>query len=70
VITPSTDLASVGNRDGGLGDFPLPHGCGDQVKHGGGPDPRDDPKPVVQAREIYIPDLHIDNLKIKSRNFH
>jgi error-prone DNA polymerase len=24
----------------------------------------------VQAREIYIPDLHIDNLKIKSRNFH
>ena len=28
------------------------------------------PNPVVQAREIYIPDLHIDNLKIKSRNFH
>lgn len=66
----STDLASVGNRDGGLGDFPLPHGRGDQVKHGGGPDPRENPKPVVQAREIYIADLHIDNLKIKSRNFH
>ncbi|WP_411907073.1 error-prone DNA polymerase [Rhizobium mayense] len=66
----STDLASVGNRDGGLGDFPLPHGRGDQVKHGGGPDPRDKPKPAVQTRDIYIPDLHIDNLKIKSRNFH
>jgi error-prone DNA polymerase len=66
----SSDLASVGDRDSGLGDFPLPHGRGDQVKHGGGPDPRDHPKPAVQARDIYIPDLHIDNLKIKSRNFH
>ena len=66
----STDLASVGDRDGGLSDFPLPHGRGDQVKHGGGPDPRDNPKPAVQAREIYVPDLHIDTLKIKSRNFH
>ncbi|MDQ0995177.1 hypothetical protein QFZ34_000354 [Phyllobacterium ifriqiyense] len=30
----SADLTSVGDGDGGLGDFPLPHGCGDQVKHG------------------------------------
>lgn len=51
----SSDLASVGDRDGGLGDFPLPHGRGDQVKHGGGPDPRGNPKPAVQARDIYVP---------------
>ncbi|MFD1330320.1 error-prone DNA polymerase [Mycoplana ramosa] len=63
----SADLSSLGDRGG---DFPLPHGRGDQVKHGGGPDPRDNPKPAVQARDIYVPDLHIDTLKIKSRNFH
>jgi error-prone DNA polymerase len=63
----SSDLSSLGERDG---DFPLPHGRGDQVKHGGGPDPRDNPKPAVQARDIYVPDLHIDTLKVKSRNFH
>ena len=63
----SSDLANIGARDGG---FPLPHGRGDQVKHGGGPDPRDNSKPAVQTRDIYIPDLHIDTLKVKSRNFH
>ncbi len=63
----SSDLSSLGERDA---EFPLPHGRGDQVKHGGGPDPRDNPKPAVQARDIYIPDLHIDTLKVKSRNFH
>ncbi|UTV41794.1 error-prone DNA polymerase (plasmid) [Ensifer adhaerens] len=63
----SGDLASLGERDGA---FPVPHGRGDQVRHGGGPEPRDNPKPAVQARDIYIPDLHIDTLKVKSRNFH
>ncbi len=63
----SGDLASLGERDGA---FPLPHGRGDQVRGGGGPDPRDSPKPAVQARDIYITDLHIDTLKVKSRNFH
>ncbi|MDR6667974.1 error-prone DNA polymerase [Rhizobium sp. 1399] len=63
----SSNLANIGARDG---EFPLPHGRGDQVKHGGGPDPRDNPKPAVQTRDIYVPDLHIDTLKVKSRNFH
>ncbi|MGR9268140.1 error-prone DNA polymerase [Rhizobium leguminosarum] len=48
----SSALANIGARDG---EFPLPHGRGDQVKHGGGPDPRDNPKPAVQTRDIYIP---------------
>ncbi len=48
--------------------FPLPHGRGDEFHHGGGsPDSRDRPK--RQPRDIYIPDLHIDTLKIKPRNF-
>jgi len=51
----SSDLSSLGERDGAYGEFPLPHGRGDQVKHGGGPDPRDNPKPAVQARDIYVP---------------
>ncbi|NWJ27544.1 error-prone DNA polymerase [Rhizobium sp. RM] len=63
----SEDLSKLGERNG---EFRLPHGRGDQVKHGGGPDPRDNPKPAVQARDIYIPDLHIDRLKVRSRNFH
>ncbi|AJC79795.1 error-prone DNA polymerase 1 [Rhizobium etli bv. phaseoli str. IE4803] len=63
----SSDLANIGTNEG---EFPLPHGRGDQVKHGGGPDPRDKLKPAVQTRDIYIPDLHIDQLKVKSRNFH
>jgi error-prone DNA polymerase len=62
----SHELSSLGEEDGA---FTLPHGRGDQVKHGGGPDPRDSAKPVVQVRDIYIPDLHIDTLKVKSRNF-
>jgi len=63
----SPNLAGIGATEG---EFRLPHGRGDQVKHGGGPDPRDNPKAAVQARDIYIPDLHVDTLKVKSRNFH
>ena len=64
----STDLANVGSRDAA---FPLPHGRGDQVRNGGsGPDPRELPPKGLRTRDIYIPDLHIDTIKVKSRNFH
>jgi error-prone DNA polymerase len=64
----SADLASVGERDGG---FPLPHGRGDQVRDGGsfGPDQRDLPPRGLWTRDIYIPDLHIDAIKVKTRDF-
>ncbi|MBM7046230.1 error-prone DNA polymerase [Rhizobium lusitanum] len=63
----TTDLASLGERDG----FRLPPGRGDEFAHGspGSPDSRERPPMGVKAREIYIPDLHIDTLKVKSRNF-
>ncbi|RRY11306.1 error-prone DNA polymerase [Brucella anthropi] len=64
----SADLASVGSREAA---FPLPHGRGDQVRNGGsGPDPRELPPKGLQTRDIYIPDLHIDTIKVKSRNSH
>jgi error-prone DNA polymerase len=63
----SSDLASLGERD----TFRVPTGRGDEFAHGspGSPDSRERPPMGVKARDIYIPDLHIDTLKVKSRNF-
>lgn len=63
----TSDLASLGERD----TFRMPTGRGDEFAHGspGSPDSRERPPMGVKAREIYIPDLHIDTLKVKSRNF-
>ncbi len=63
----TTDLASLGERD----NFRVPTGRGDEFAHGspGSPDSRERPPMGVKAREIYIDDLHIDTLKVKSRNF-
>jgi len=63
----SAELASVGDRET---DFPLPHDRGDQVRHGGsGPDPRELPPKGLRTRDIYVPDLHIDTIKVKPRDF-
>ncbi|HTC96960.1 MAG TPA: error-prone DNA polymerase [Bradyrhizobium sp.] len=63
----SAELASVGARDAV---FPLSHGRGDQVTHGGaGPDPRELPPKGLRTRDIYIPDLHIDTIKPRTRDF-
>jgi error-prone DNA polymerase len=45
----------------------VPHGRGDEFHHGSpGVDPRSlPPKP----RDIYVPDLHIDSIKVKTRDF-
>jgi error-prone DNA polymerase len=34
--------------------FRLPTGRGDEFTHGGGPDPRDTPKPVMRARDMFV----------------
>jgi error-prone DNA polymerase len=63
----SEDLGRLGERDE---QFPLPHGRGDEFARGNGaPDSRERPKATAPVREIYVPDLLIDRLKIKSRNF-
>ncbi|WP_312144761.1 error-prone DNA polymerase [Brevundimonas sp.] len=56
-------LASVGGRGEA---FPLPHGRGDEVHHGSLPDPRGVPS---RARDIYIPDLSLKALRLKTRDF-
>lgn len=63
----SAELASVGERGA---PFPVPHGRGDQVTHAGGPDRRELPPKGLRIRDIYIPDLHIDTIRVKTRDFH
>ena len=62
----SAELASVGDRDTA---FPLPHGRGDEFHHGSPtPDPRGMPK-GPRPRNIIDPYLHIDQIKVKTRDF-
>ena len=65
LIDLSDLLAGVGRRGA---PFPLSHGRGDQVTHSGGPDPRE--MPGRKRRSIYVSDIHLDALKVKSRDFH
>jgi len=62
----SQELVSVGRRDA---TFPLPHGRGDELHHGSaGIDPRSAPK-GSKPRDIYDAYGHIDQIKLKARNF-
>jgi error-prone DNA polymerase len=65
LIDQSELLNSVGGRNE---TFTLPAGRGDQARHPGGPDPRE-AIPIKKVRDIYVPDLHIDALSVKARNF-
>ena len=57
----SDALASVGSR----GAFPLPHGRGDEF-HNASPTPdARHPKP----RDMFIRDLHLDTIRVKTRDF-
>ncbi|MGC2221037.1 MAG: OB-fold nucleic acid binding domain-containing protein, partial [Methylocella sp.] len=63
----SQALASVGDRDV---TFPLPHGHGDKFHHGSpGLDLRSLPPGEPKPRDIHIPNLHIDMIKVKIRDF-
>ena len=63
----SGDLSGLADRNM---EFRLPSGRGDEFAHGsaGSGDSRDR-APPPKPRDIFVPDLHIDSLKIKSRNF-
>lgn len=62
----SADLASVGDREAV---FPLPHGRGDEFHHGSpAPDPRGLPK-GPRPRDIVDPYLHLEAIKVKTRDF-
>ncbi|PNE12817.1 MAG: error-prone DNA polymerase [Beijerinckiaceae bacterium] len=63
----SPALASVGDRDV---TFPLPHGHGDKFHHGSpGLDLRSLPPGAPEPRDIHIPNLDIDMIKVKIRDF-
>ncbi|MGQ2970922.1 error-prone DNA polymerase [Brevundimonas mediterranea] len=62
----SDQLASVGGRDAPL---KLRQGRGDEFAHGWSPDARDAPPRGMAARDIYIPDLHLDSIRPKTRDF-
>jgi error-prone DNA polymerase len=65
LIDLSDHLAGIGEAEG---QFQLPHGRGDEFHHGGGgTDSRS--RPPRKVRDIFVPDLHIDTLKLKPRNF-
>jgi error-prone DNA polymerase len=70
VVEHVTDLSANLKGVSGLnGPFPLQPGRGDEACHGGhGPDSRD-PTPLIRPRDMYEPDLHIDTLRLKARNF-
>jgi error-prone DNA polymerase len=66
LIDLSHELASIGGREI---PFPLPHGRGDEFARGpSAPDPRETPK--VKVRDLYSPDLRIETLRQKTRDFH
>ncbi|MBW9115686.1 error-prone DNA polymerase [Rhizobium cauense] len=67
VFDLSEDLSSLADRDT---EFRLPTGRGDEFAHGspGAMDSRE--RAVAKPRDMFVPDLHIDTLKLKSRNFH
>ena len=63
----SAELATVGSRNRA---FALVYGRGDHVTHAvGGSDPRERPPRDLHTHDIYIPDLHLDTVEVKSRNF-
>ena len=67
MIDLSAELASVGGRDAA---FPLPHGRGDQLRHdSSGQDTGELPPKVLEARDIHSPDLPVDTIKLKTRDF-
>lgn len=60
----SADLAGIGYRNA---PFPLPHGRGDEGHTGGsGVDSR---SPQPKPRDIYVPDLSLDAIKLRTRDF-
>ncbi|WEF24665.1 OB-fold nucleic acid binding domain-containing protein [Paracoccus sp. S3-43] len=63
----SRELAGVGR--GGTA-FPLPHGRGDEFRHGSpAPDPRGIVPEGPRPRDMYVRDLHLDSIKVKGRDY-
>jgi error-prone DNA polymerase len=66
VVEHVIDLSDVSGLDDA---FPLHPGRGDEAKRGGSGSGSREPKAISRPRDMYEPDLHIDTLKVKARNF-
>jgi error-prone DNA polymerase len=67
VVDLSAELRLISGLDAA---FPLRAGRGDEAKTGGsGGDSREPKPPISKPRDMYVPDLHIDTLTVKARNF-
>jgi error-prone DNA polymerase len=63
----SAELGSVGDREES---FPLPHGRGDEFHHGSpAPDPRGLAPMGLRARDLFDSYGHIDEIRVKTRDF-
>ncbi|WP_136653095.1 error-prone DNA polymerase [Paracoccus aeridis] len=62
----SRELASIGDRQAA---FPLSHGRGDEVRRGSALVDARTPSKGLRTRDIYIPDLHLDAIRVKTRDF-
>jgi error-prone DNA polymerase len=71
IVEHVTDLSAELKRVSGLDTaFPMVSGRGDEAKTGGsGGDSREPKQPLTKTRDMFVPDLHIDTLKVKARNF-
>jgi error-prone DNA polymerase len=67
LIDLSGELRRIGELEDGM---QVPFSRGDHVSHPGGPDQRERAGFHRNARDIYIPDLRLETLKVKARNFH
>jgi error-prone DNA polymerase len=70
IVESVSDLSSDLKRVSGLDDaFPLHSGRGDDAKRGSSGEDNRDPKQISRPRDMYEPDLRIEPLKVKARNF-
>jgi error-prone DNA polymerase len=72
IVEQITDLSAELKRVSGLdAAFPMVSGRGDEAKTGeSGVDSREAKAPTMRPRDMYVPDLHIDTIKVKARTFH
>ncbi len=63
ILDLSAELASIGSLET---TFPLPHGRGDEFHHSS---PAPDPRGLAKPRDMPDPYLHLDEIRVKTRDF-
>jgi error-prone DNA polymerase len=71
IVEHAVDLSADHKRvSGSEAAFPFVSGRGDEAKHSrSGLDSREPKVPLSKPRDMYEPNLHVDSLKVRARNF-